>query len=85
MRNEEGFLKNLIIWSYARGTIQYDIICILILEFIFFVPPSCFVKNENAAATQSMLQNTPSGSIVGKTTPHAQPGLNSQADPIPAP
>jgi hypothetical protein len=29
-------------WSYERGTLQYDIICALILAFIFLVPPSCF-------------------------------------------
>jgi hypothetical protein len=39
--------KNILVWSYERGTIQYDIICALILAFIFFVPRSCFVPNQN--------------------------------------
>jgi hypothetical protein len=34
--------RHVFLWAYERGTIQYDIICILILAFIFFVPPSCF-------------------------------------------
>jgi hypothetical protein len=33
-----------LIWTYDRGTLQYDIICILILLFIFLVPRSCFVS-----------------------------------------
>ncbi|PYV06416.1 MAG: hypothetical protein DMG10_01890 [Acidobacteria bacterium] len=38
--------RKILIWSYERGSLQYDIICALILAFIFFVPPSCFVKKE---------------------------------------
>lgn len=34
--------KKIFVWSYGRGTIQYDIICILILAFIFLVPRGCF-------------------------------------------
>jgi hypothetical protein len=34
--------KSILVWSYERGTIQYDIICALILAFIFLVPQSCF-------------------------------------------
>jgi len=39
---------NIFVWSYERGTIQYDIICALILAFIFLVPPSCFVSKRAA-------------------------------------
>jgi len=38
--------RKILIWSYERGSLQYDIICALILAFIFLVPPSCFVKKE---------------------------------------
>ncbi|MBN2339429.1 MAG: hypothetical protein JXP48_12915 [Acidobacteria bacterium] len=37
--------RKIFVWSYGRGTIQYDIICILILAFIFLVPRGCFVRN----------------------------------------
>jgi hypothetical protein len=37
-------IRNIFVWSYERGSIQYDIICALILAFIFFVPRSCFVS-----------------------------------------
>lgn len=36
-------IRNIIVWKHGRGTLQYDIICALILAFIFFVPRSCFV------------------------------------------
>jgi len=38
--------RSIFVWSYDRGTLQYDIICALILAFIFFVPPSCFVSKK---------------------------------------
>ena len=36
--------RSIFVWSYERGTLQYDIICALILAFIFFVPRGCFVS-----------------------------------------
>jgi len=36
-----------LIWSYRRGSIQYDIVCILILAFIFLLPRSCFVRGKD--------------------------------------
>jgi len=36
-----------LIWSYRRGSIQYDIICVLILAFIFLLPRGCFVRGKN--------------------------------------
>jgi hypothetical protein len=41
-------IHNIFVWSYERGTLQYDIICALILAFVFFVPPSCFVAKRSA-------------------------------------
>jgi hypothetical protein len=38
--------KSILVWSYERGTIPYDIICALILAFIFFVPRTCFVPKK---------------------------------------
>jgi hypothetical protein len=39
--------RHILVWSYERGTLQYDIICALILLFIFLVPPSCFVSKRD--------------------------------------
>jgi hypothetical protein len=43
--------RNIFVWSYERGTLPYDILCGLILAFVFFVPRSCFApkKVENPA------------------------------------
>jgi len=38
--------RSIFVWSFERGTLQYDIICVLILAFVFFVPPSCFVSKK---------------------------------------
>jgi hypothetical protein len=35
-------LHNTLLWTYSRGTWQYDLICALILGFIFLIPPSFF-------------------------------------------
>ena len=37
-------LKKTLFWSYERGSWQYDVMCVLILAFIFFVPSSLFHK-----------------------------------------
>ena len=35
-------MNKIIFWSYARGTLQYDILCALILIFIFATPRHVF-------------------------------------------
>jgi hypothetical protein len=49
-------IRNIFVWSYERGTIQYDIICALILAFIFFVPRSCFVSKGSASSRNPSIQ-----------------------------
>ncbi len=49
MAGNGGTFRNLLIWTYERGTLQYDIICALILAFIFLVPRSCFVSTRSEA------------------------------------
>jgi hypothetical protein len=48
MTNIRKTIHNIFVWSYERGTLQYDIICALILAFVFLVPPSCFVVKRTA-------------------------------------
>ncbi len=47
MKKNGWFSRYVLIWSYGRGTLQYDIICILILAFIFLIDPACFNKKHN--------------------------------------
>ena len=42
-------LKRLILWEYERGVWQYDVMCGLILAFIFFTPRELFRDQPKAA------------------------------------
>jgi hypothetical protein len=35
-------LKRFVLWDYSRGSLPYDIMCVLILAFIFLTPRSFF-------------------------------------------
>ena len=35
-------MKRFLLWSFERGSIQYDVICVVILAFIFITPPAAF-------------------------------------------
>ncbi len=63
----------ILVWSYERGTIQYDIICVLILAFIFLVPPSCFLKkralqNEPGAQKREAITSSSGDSAAAKNS-----------------
>ncbi len=53
MGKKGSTLKNAFVWTYSRGTIPYDIICALILLFIFLTPRSCFIKRAPASRATS--------------------------------
>jgi len=40
------FLRKLFFWSYGRTTWQYDVLCVLILAFIFLTPRNWFENSE---------------------------------------
>ena len=35
-------MKRFLLWSFERGSVQYDVICVVILAFIFITPPAIF-------------------------------------------
>jgi hypothetical protein len=41
-------LKKIFFWNYARNTWQWDLLCVVILIFIFLTPKSCFTSSERA-------------------------------------
>lgn len=41
-----GWIKNLFFWRYSRSTWQYDVLCVLILAFIFLTPQRWFANGE---------------------------------------
>lgn len=47
-------LKDIIFWKYERASWQWDVLCLLILAFIFLTPKTWFDKREKLA-TQTAL------------------------------
>jgi hypothetical protein len=41
-------LKKIFFWNYARNTWQWDLLCVVILMFIFLTPKSWFASGERA-------------------------------------
>ena len=35
-------MKRFLMWSFERGSVQYDVICVVILAFIFLTPSTIF-------------------------------------------
>ncbi|HBB88984.1 MAG TPA: hypothetical protein DC047_15370 [Blastocatellia bacterium] len=54
-------LKKLFFWNYARSSWQWDILCVVILIFIFLTPKSWFESGERRTA---MAHQTPSASTL---------------------
>ncbi len=56
-------LKNIFFWGYARSTWQYDVLCVLILTFVFLTPQNWFgngelpahIEHQNAVASTRLL------------------------------
>lgn len=44
-------LKKVLFWSYDRGSWQYDLMCVLILAFIFLLPTGLFLSRDIASGT----------------------------------
>ena len=48
MRSMLVGIKNVLLWSYGRGTWQYDALCLLIVLTVFLVPSSFFGDRDRA-------------------------------------
>lgn len=42
MKNLLAALKNVLLWSYERGSWQYDVLCLLIIAAVFLIPSRYF-------------------------------------------
>ena len=47
--------KRIVLWDYPRGTWQYDVLCLLIIAFIFLTPKTWFDRREKLATQTSRL------------------------------
>ncbi len=45
-------MRNIINWNYERASWQWDLLCVLILAFIFLTPKTWF-NNASTLATQT--------------------------------
>jgi uncharacterized membrane protein YfhO len=60
LRNYSGFvmkllfrtIKSILLWPYGRSTWQYDVLCVLILAFVFLTPKSWFEYSELGSSGQ---------------------------------
>jgi hypothetical protein len=73
-------IKKLFFWGYARNTWQYDVLCALILAFIFLTPQSWFVTE---SALKSNLNGEPAQGL-GHQKPVASKIILPVADKFPA-
>ncbi len=39
-------IKRIVLWSYGRTTWQYDVLCVLIVAFVFLTPKSWFEQGK---------------------------------------
>ena len=44
-----GSLNRIILWDHDRGSWQYDVLCLLIIAFIFLSPKAWFERKEKLA------------------------------------
>jgi hypothetical protein len=58
MGKSANALRSTLLWTYSRGTWQYDLICALILAFIFLIPPSFFNRKTVPDGVDSAVQHS---------------------------
>lgn len=81
MRSVLSVLRDTILWAYERGTFQYDILCALILLFIFATPRSVF---QDWPVINSPHQFKFGEQIVDTYDDHGNPVLNISTQLVPA-
>jgi hypothetical protein len=47
-----GVIKKIILWSYERGSWQWDILCVVILGFIFLTPNWVFDERQQRLSSE---------------------------------
>ncbi|MGB7926281.1 MAG: hypothetical protein WCF57_23775 [Pyrinomonadaceae bacterium] len=65
MRHIFRIIKNILLWPYGRTTWQYDVLCVLILAFVFLTPRSWFEDGELGSRNQHQSRFTSASLLVG--------------------
>jgi hypothetical protein len=58
-------IKKSFLWTYARNTWQWDVLCVLILIFIFLTPKSWFATGERPHSTPHQTGPTGQSRLAG--------------------
>jgi hypothetical protein len=53
--------KKIVFWNYSRTSWQWDMLCVLILAFIFLTPKSWFVSNPPVQTTRILVSDLVGG------------------------
>ena len=75
VRGLTSTLKKIFFWNYARNTWQWDLLCVVILIFIFLTPNRWFASSERAAIH---LHQSP----VARTVVISPQGIANEADTV---
>ncbi len=71
-----GIIKKIILWSYERGSWQYDVMCVVILAFIFLTPNQFLDErySNNPAPNTVQTQRTyiSTNEIIDRASPNAR-------------
>lgn len=62
-------MKDIIFWKYERASWQWDVLCVLIMCFIFLTPSSWFEKREATRTPRAAVKlegNSPNKEIIEK-------------------
>jgi len=80
-------LKSILLWSYERGTWQYDVLCLLILAFIFLTPSHWFNRSGASSVSHRGVEQreTPPQPPVRASAPTSEkPKSDARIPPAPA-
>jgi len=76
-----GTFKRILFWCYDRGTWQYDLLCVLILAFIFLAPNWIF----NTTGRSTPDHAVPTHQVIkGTSQPGSSPELAGEKETAPA-
>jgi len=68
--------KKILFWCYDRGTWQYDLLCVLILAFIFLAPNWIF----NTTGRSTPDHAVPTHQVIKGTQPGSSPELAGEKE-----
>ena len=76
-----GTFKKILFWCYDRGTWQYDLLCVLILAFIFLAPNWIF----NTTGRSTPDHAVPTHQVIkGTSQPASSAELAGEKETLPA-